>query len=347
MAGSIYQKPVLFAVLATATVLVGTVATMAYPMLRKDMQVRAPDLLPLPALALAGRDVYQREGCVNCHTQTVRPLPSEVARYYKGDQAKPVATRFSLAGEFAYDHPFLWGSKRTGPDLAFEGWIKPSRAWQEQHLVDPRGKVPQSNMPAYPFLARAALEPSTVAAHMRALRAVGVPYTDADLQGVAAALEGKTELDGLVAYLLSLGKAIDRSAPATGGAIDLAAVNPVAHDRAAIHKGEELFEEKCGACHGEDAEGQDPFPSLLDDTFLGVKGDLPDAAYVAVIKGGSDAKKALDRPGLADGGMPAFAGELSDGDVWSIVAWLRAKKAHEAGEGGNGKEHDGHGEHHE
>jgi cytochrome c oxidase cbb3-type subunit II len=343
MAGSIYQKPVLFAVLATAVVLVGTIVTMAYPMLRKDMQVRAPDLKPLPALALAGRDVYQREGCVNCHTQTVRPLPSEVARYYKGDQQKPVASHFSLAGEFAYDHPFLWGSKRTGPDLAFEGWIKPSKAWQEQHLVDPRGKVPQSNMPAYPFLAKAALDPGTLASHMGALRAVGVPYTDADLAGVAQALQGKTELDAVVAYLLSLGKAVDRSAPATGGAVDLAAVNPVAGDGAAIHKGEELFEQKCGACHGEGGEGQDPFPSLLDDTFLGEKGDLPDAAYVAIIKGGSDAKKALERPGLADGGMPAFSGELSDGDVWSIVAWLRAKKAHESGEGGG----HGKGEHHE
>jgi cytochrome c oxidase cbb3-type subunit II len=339
MAGSIYQKPVLFAVLATATVLVGTVVTMAYPMLRKDMQVKAPGLQPLPALELAGRDVYQREGCVNCHTQTVRPLPSEVARYYKGDPGKPVAARFSVAGEFAYDHPFLWGSKRTGPDLAFEGWIKPSRAWQEQHLVDPRGKVPQSNMPAYPFLAKASLDPSTVASHLRALRAAGVPYTDADLEGVAAALQGKTELDGLVAYLLSLGKAIDRSAPATGGAVDLAAVNPLAGDRAARRKGHELFEQKCGACHGEDAEGQDPFPSLVDDTFLGEQGDLPDAAYAAIIKGGSDAKKALGRPGLADGGMPAFSGELSEGDVWSIVAWLRARKAHEAAEGEQEGEH--------
>jgi cytochrome c oxidase cbb3-type subunit 2 len=327
MAGSIYQKPVLFAVIAAATVLVGTVATMAYPMLRADMQVKAPDLKPLPALALAGRDIYQREGCVGCHTQTVRPLPSEVARYYKGDPAKPAASRYSLAGEFAYDHPFLWGSKRTGPDLAFEGWIKPSKAWQEQHLLDPRSKVPQSNMPAYLFLKDAAIEASSLMDHMRALRMVGVPYTDAEIAGVSAEVQGKTELDGLVAYVLSLGKAIDRSAPSTLGAVDLAAANPLAKDPAAVQKGHDLFAQKCSACHGDNAEGQDPFPSLVDDVFLGVKGDLPDAAYAAMIRGGSDAKKALDRPGLADGGMPAFSGELSDAEVWSIVAFLRSKKA--------------------
>jgi len=341
MAGSIYKKPVLFAVMAAVTVLIGTVATMAYPMLRADFQVKAPGLRPLPALELAGRDVYQREGCVNCHTQTVRPLPSETMRYFKGDPSRPVAVRYSLAGEFAYDHPFLWGSKRTGPDLAFEGWIKPSKDWQAQHLLDPRGKVPQSNMPAYPHLKDAAIDAADLQAHMRALRLGGVPYTDEEIAGAPAALQGKTELDGVVAYLLSLGKAVDRSAPATGGAVDLTAVNPMAQDRAAKHKGHELFEQKCSACHGEDAEGQDPFPSLVDDTFLGQPGDMPDAAYAAMIKGGSDAKKALGRPGLADGGMPAFSGELSDGDVWSIVSWLRAKKAHEAAEG------EGKGEHHE
>ena len=327
MAGSIYRKPVLFALLATVTVLVGTVATMAYPMLRTDMQMKVPGLMPLPALALAGRDIYQREGCMACHTQTVRPLPSEVARYYKGDPQKPVASHYSLAGEFAYDHPFLWGSQRRGPDLAFEGWIKPTKAWQEQHLLDPRGKVPQSNMPAYPFLKDAAIDPVSLRTHLVALRMVGVPYTDADLDGVAAAVKGKTELDALSAYLLSLGKAVDRSAPSTGGAVNLAEANPLALDPSAITKGAALYGEKCGACHGENAEGQDPFPSLVDDVFLGVKGDMSDAAYAAMIRGGSDVKQALGRPGLADGGMPAFSGELSDQDVWSIVAFLRSKKA--------------------
>ena len=151
MAGNIYSKPVTFAVMATVAVLVGTVVTMAYPLVRPEMHVKVAGLKPLPALALAGRDVYQRESCNACHTQTVRPLKSEVVRY-GGSRAQEPSARYSLAGEFAYDHPFLWGSKRTGPDLAFEGWIKPSAAWQKEHLESPQKLVARSNMPAYAFL---------------------------------------------------------------------------------------------------------------------------------------------------------------------------------------------------
>src|SRR5574341_621704 len=213
MAGAIYRKPVAFALMATVTILVGTLATMALPMLRAEMHAKvSPDMKPLSALELAGRDIYQREGCVNCHTQTVRPLPSEVARYYRGDPAKPVSAKYSLAGEFAYDHPFLWGSKRTGPDLAFEGWIKPSASWQRAHYVDPRSKVPKSNMPSYAFLEKARLDPADVAARMRALSKVGVPYTEGEIAAQTAALAGKTEMDALVAYTLALGRYVDRSA---------------------------------------------------------------------------------------------------------------------------------------
>src|SRR5512144_1922908 len=137
MAGKIYSKPVLFSVMTTVAVRSGTIVMMAYPLVRPEMHVKVAGLAPLPALALAGRDVYQREGCVNCHTQTVRPLPSEVVRY-KGSRAQEPTGRYSLAGEFAYDHPFLWGSKRTGPDLAFEGWVKPSASWQAAHLDEVR-----------------------------------------------------------------------------------------------------------------------------------------------------------------------------------------------------------------
>ena len=146
----IYKKPITFAVLSAVVVLVGTIATMAYPLLRADMHPKVEGLVPLPALALAGRDVYQREGCVSCHTQTVRPLPSEVVRY-GGNKAAAPGGQYSVAGEFAYDHPFLWGSKRTGPDLAFEGWIKPA-GWHLAHFTDPQKVVPQSNMPSYAFL---------------------------------------------------------------------------------------------------------------------------------------------------------------------------------------------------
>lgn len=333
MAGSIYRKPVAFTVLATVVVLAGTIATMAYPMLRADMHPRVEGLKPLSPLELAGRDVYQREGCVNCHTQTIRPLKSEVVRY-KGNRAPEPSGQYSLAGEFAYDHPFLWGSKRTGPDLAFEGWIKPSKDWQRAHLENPQAVVPRSNMPAYRFLSDAKLDPARVQASMRALRTLGVPYQQADLDAAPAALEGKTEMDGLVAYVLSLGKAVNRGG-AGGLEIELDTPNPLGADVAAVTRGRKLFEANaCGACHGDEAQGQEGVaPSLLDDVFLGVAGDLPDAAYFAMIKGGSDAKKALGRPGLADGGMAAFGGDLSDEDIWAIVAWLRNQKAHEAAEG--------------
>src|SRR5512138_372408 len=166
MSGKIYSRALSFSLAAAATVLVGTLVTMAYPMLRPEMHPRLAALRPLPPLALAGRDVYQREGCVNCHTQTVRPLRSEVLRY-KGNRAAEPTGRYSLAGEFAYDHPFLWGSKRTGPDLAFEGWLKPSKDWHVAHYENPQAIVPRSNMPRYAFLKDAKLDPDDLASHMR------------------------------------------------------------------------------------------------------------------------------------------------------------------------------------
>jgi cytochrome c oxidase cbb3-type subunit 2 len=333
MSGTIYSKPVTLAVMATVAVLVGTAVTMAYPLLRPEMHVKVAGLKPLPALELAGRDVYQREGCVNCHTQTVRPLKSEVTRY-GGNRAQEPTGRYSLAGEFAYDHPFLWGSKRTGPDLAFEGWLKPSAAWQKEHLESPQKLVARSNMPAYAFLNKEPLDGAAVQASMRALRRVGVPYTDADVAGAPQAVQGKTSMDALVAYVLSLGKAVNRGG-AGGGDLDLAAPNPLGQSVAAVTRGKQLFEANgCGACHGDEAHGQPGVaPDLLDDEFLGQKGDLPDAAYFAMIKQGSDAKAALGRPGVKEGGMQAFGAELKDEDIWSIVSWLRNQKAHEATEG--------------
>jgi len=332
MAGRIYSKAFPFSVMALVAVLAGTIVTMAYPLVRPEMHVKVAGLAPLGPLELAGRDVYQREGCVNCHTQTVRPLKSEVVRY-KGNRAQEPTGRYSLAGEFAYDHPFLWGSKRTGPDLAFEGWIKPSRDWHAAHYADPRALVARSNMPAYAFLAKEQLDAAELQAHMRALRKVGVPYTDEDLAAVPAAVAGKTAMDGLVAYTLSLGKAVNRAAPG-GIDVELDAPNPLAASVEAVVKGKALFETNgCGACHGDEAHGQEGVaPSLVDGEFLGVAGDLPDAAYFAMIKGGSDVKPALGRPGVPDGGMQAYGADLSDEDVWSIVAWLRNQKAHEAAE---------------
>jgi cytochrome c oxidase cbb3-type subunit 2 len=155
----------------------------------------APGVKPYDALRLAGKDVYVREGCYLCHSQMIRTLRAETQRY----------GAHSVASESVYDRPFQWGSKRTGPDLARVGG-KYSDAWQRLHLLDPRAVVPESNMPAYRWLEKARLDGKDVQARMRVLRALGDPYTDADIEGAPKAVEGKTELDALVAYLQGLGK---------------------------------------------------------------------------------------------------------------------------------------------
>lgn len=154
-------------------------------------------LKPYTALQLAGRDIYQREGCYNCHSQMIRPFRAETERY----------GHYSVAGEFVYDHPFQWGSKRTGPDLARVGG-RYSDDWHRVHLQNPRDVVPESNMPAYPWLTQNKVKGDTLGAHMNGLRIVGVPYTDADIAGAKQAVEGKTEEDAMVAYLQVLGTAL-------------------------------------------------------------------------------------------------------------------------------------------
>jgi cytochrome c oxidase cbb3-type subunit II len=151
-------------------------------------------LKPLNALQLEGRDIYIREGCHVCHTQMVRPLRAEVERY----------GHYSVAGESVYEHPFLWGSKRTGPDLARVGG-RYSDDWHKVHLFNPRIVVPESIMPAYPQLYDNKLDGKDTGAKMRALRSVGVPYTDADIEGAEAAVKGVPEMDAVVAYLQNLG----------------------------------------------------------------------------------------------------------------------------------------------
>ncbi len=152
---------------------------------------------PYTPLQLAGRDVYQREGCYNCHSQMIRPFRAETLRY----------GHYSVAGESVYDHPFQWGSKRTGPDLAREGG-RNTDDWHMRHLVNPRAVVPQSNMPAYPWLATNMVDDTTIAAHMKGLRTVGVPYSDEEIAAAPAAVKGKTEMEAVIAYLQGLGLAL-------------------------------------------------------------------------------------------------------------------------------------------
>ena len=154
---------------------------------------------PYTALQLAGRDIYVREGCYNCHSQMVRTLRFESERY----------GHYSLAGESVYDRPFQWGSKRTGPDLARVGG-RYSDDWHRVHLINPRDVVPESNMPAFPWLQKATVDGAEVASRMKSLKTLGHPYSEAEISSAAADVEGKTELDAVVAYLQGLGKAAPR-----------------------------------------------------------------------------------------------------------------------------------------
>nr|WP_313404033.1 cytochrome-c oxidase, cbb3-type subunit II [Pseudomonas sp.] len=154
-------------------------------------------LKPYNALQLEGRDIYIREGCVGCHSQMIRPFRAETERY----------GHYSVAGESVWDHPFLWGSKRTGPDLARVGG-RYSDEWHRAHLYNPRNVVPESIMPAYPWLVEHSLDGKDTAKKMSALRTLGVPYSDDDIAGAGDAVKGKTEMDALVAYLQVLGTAV-------------------------------------------------------------------------------------------------------------------------------------------
>ena len=326
MAGKIYSRPILFTLMVTAAVLAGSIVMMAYPMLRPDMHPKLEKLRPFTPLQLAGRDIYQREGCVNCHTQTVRPLRTEVMRY--GD--------YSKAGEFFYDRPFLWGSKRTGPDLAREGGKRPD-SWHAAHFENAQAIVPRSNMPPYGWLKKEKLDPVSVKAHMDGL---GMPYTPQQI----AELASKTEMDALIAYVQQLGHAVEK--PRSAGGLDLAAVNPFSSSPQAIAAGAAIYIANCAVCHGNEAHGGIG-PSFVDKKFLGEPGYGTDGEYFAIISAGSDAKKAICRPGLPDGGMEAFGAQIPPDGIWRLVSFIRAQQHHEATEpaGVEKREHETGGKH--
>jgi cytochrome c oxidase cbb3-type subunit 2 len=184
-------------VLIILTVSVGGLVEIVPLYFQKSTTTPVAGVKPYTPLQLTGRDVYLREGCYNCHSQMIRPFRAETERYGP----------YSVAGEFVYDHPFQWGSKRTGPDLARVG-AKYSDDWHRVHLNNPRDVVPESNMPGYPWLAKTAASASDIEAKMRALRRVGVPYTDAEIAKAPADLKDRTEEDALIAYLQNLGLAM-------------------------------------------------------------------------------------------------------------------------------------------
>ncbi len=196
------KNVVLMGLLIAGVISLGGLAEIVPLMYQAEAIEPLPGVVPFPALELAGREIYMREGCGNCHTQMIRTLRFETERY----------GHYSLAGESVYDRPFLWGSKRTGPDLARVGG-RYSEDWHRVHLIDPRAVVPESNMPGFPWLESAPVSAEGVVAKMRTLQWMGDPYSDEQIENAPKELAGKDELDAMVAYLQGLGK----NAPKTGG----------------------------------------------------------------------------------------------------------------------------------
>jgi len=190
----IERKPLLLILLVVLVVSIGGLVEILPLFFQKSTTEPVAGLTPYSPLRLAGRDVYVREGCYNCHSQMIRPFRAETERY----------GHYSVAGEFVYDRPFQWGSKRTGPDLARVGG-RYSDDWHRAHLNNPRDLVPESNMPAYPWLAKTNLDPERIVLHLKALKRLGDPYSDEQIANAPKELAGKTELDALVAYLQGLG----------------------------------------------------------------------------------------------------------------------------------------------
>ena len=193
----IEKNVTLLGILIVVAVSIGGIAEIIPLMLSRTASEPLANMQPYTAMQLEGRDVYIREGCGNCHSQMVRPFRAETERY----------GQYSLAEETVWDHPFLFGSKRTGPDLARVGG-RYTDEWHRVHLINPRDVVPESNMPAYPWLLDAEIDAATTTVKLQRMATLGVPYTQADIDGAAGAVSGKTEMDALIAYLQGLGTAV-------------------------------------------------------------------------------------------------------------------------------------------
>jgi cytochrome c oxidase cbb3-type subunit 2 len=190
----IETSPTLLIVLVILVVAIGGLVEIVPLYFQRSVTEAVKGIKPYEPLRLVGRDIYIREGCYNCHSQMIRPFRAETLRY----------GHYSVAGEFVYDHPFQWGSKRTGPDLARVG-ERYSDEWHRVHFNNPRDVVPESNMPAYPWFAESGVDDVDIQRRMKALKSIGVPYTDEEIAKAPEALKGKTELDAMIAYLQGLG----------------------------------------------------------------------------------------------------------------------------------------------
>lgn len=277
------KKPVLLLILATLSILVGTIITMVLPFAWVNTgEDKLAEVKPYNALQLVGRDVYIREGCNNCHSQTVRPTDADVKRY----------GAYSRSGEFVYDRPFLWGSRRMGPDVARIGGKYPD-AWHKKHMDNPASMVPGTNMPAYAFLNSEKVDPDLTRKKMQVL---GFPFTEADITG----LSGKTEMDAMIAYLQKLGS--DFAKPKT--AVAASGPNPFAGNAGAAKEGAELFATHCASCHGKNNTGD-----LAGE--IRAEGYTDEKVFSTIMNG------------EPKDGMPPF-GQLGGEKVWKLVSYLKA-----------------------
>lgn len=289
------KNPVIFIVLAFVVIMIGTTVTMIAPFKWINSESdRIAEVKPYTPLQQEGRDIYMREGCNNCHSQTVRTLASDIERYgYGGTNSK--------SGEFVYDRPHLWGSRRTGPDLARIGlkYPDPKGAWHKKHMENPQSVVPASNMPAYAFLNK----PLDTTYSEKKMKLLGFPYTQADLDE----LKGKTEMDAIIAYMRKLGTDVPVKKAAAAQAVTAAAKNPFTDVKAIEEEAKAIYKQNCASCHGDKREG-----SLGPALKGSAKGDSE--LYGIISKG------------VEENGMPSFGSSLDEQKIWKLVTWIKLDK---------------------
>jgi cytochrome c oxidase cbb3-type subunit II len=289
------KNPVIFIILAFVVIMVGTTVTMILPFKWVNGPGdRIAEVKPYTPLQQEGRDIYMREGCNNCHSQTVRTLAADVERYGYGGG-------YSKSGEFIYDRPHLWGSRRTGPDLARIGlkYPDPKGAWHRKHMDNPQSVVPASNMPAYAFLNK----PLDTTYSEKKMKLLGFPYTQTDLDD----LKGKTEMDAIIAYMRKLGTDLQVK-KAEAAPLDSASLkNPFTDLKAIKADAKSIYAKDCASCHGEEGKGG------LGPALRGSA--KSDAELYTIISKGIEAN-----------GMPSFSGTLDEQKIWKLVTLIKQVK---------------------
>lgn len=286
------KNPVIFIILAFVVIMIGSTVTMIAPFKWiNGPGDRIAEVKPYTALQQEGRDIYMREGCNNCHSQTVRTLASDVERYGYGGT-------YSKSGEFVYDRPHLWGSRRTGPDLAHIGfkYPDPKGAWHRKHLENPQSVVPASNMPSYAFLNK----PLDTTYSERKMKLLSFPYTQADLDD----LKGKSELDAIIAYMRKLGTDIKVAKAEAATQATTPLINPFKDLKSVETDAVSLYKQHCASCHGDNREG------TLGPTLKGSA--KSDAELFKIISHGVEAN-----------GMPAFGSSLDEQKIWKLATLIK------------------------